>query len=65
VDPVAMDMYALDLINAEREKDERYIIATSPDTNFPNRADARHIVTADSSDYDLGSQNKEVIEVSI
>lgn len=64
-DPVAMDMYALDLINAEREKDGRYKITTSPDSNYPNRADARHIVTADSSEYDLGSLNKKVIEVKV
>ncbi len=62
-DPVAMDMYALDLINAEREKNSQYLISTSQNSNYPTRADARHIVTAESTS--LGYLNKKVIEVSL
>lgn len=62
-DPVAMDMHALKLINEERTKYNLYEITTEPDLNYPNRADARHIITASSDEYDLGTINKEIIEV--
>ncbi len=61
-DPVALDMYALDLINTKREEDGRYKITTTPDANNPKRADARHIETADR--LGLGSLNKKIIEVT-
>lgn len=61
-DPVAMDMYALKLINEERIKKIMYEITTELDENHPERADARHILTA-GSEYKLGIINKEIIEV--
>lgn len=63
-DPVAMDMYALSLINTERKKyTNLWEIATVPDPEYPLRADARHIITAASEGYDLGVFNKEIVEV--
>lgn len=62
-DPVAMDMYALKLINDERIKKNMYEITTEPDVAYPNRADARHIITAGSQTYKLGIINKEIVEV--
>ena len=62
-DPVAMDMYALKLINDERIRKNMYEITTEPDAAFPNRADARHIITAGSQEYKLGIINKEIVEV--
>ena len=62
-DPVAMDMYALKLINDERSNyTNLYEITTELDPANPNRADARHIITA-GSEYKLGIINKEIIEV--
>ena len=61
-DPVAMDMYALKVINDERIKKNMYEITTELDPVNPNRADARHIITA-GSEYKLGIINKEIIEV--
>ena len=62
-DPVALDMYALKLINDERIKKNMYEITTEQDAAYPNRADARHILTAGSKTYKLGIINKEIVEV--
>jgi len=62
-DPVAMDMYALKMINDERTAKGMYEITTEPDPANPTRADARHILTASSGSYELGTINKEIIEV--
>lgn len=65
-DPVAIDMHALKLINDERSKyTSLFEIATEPDSNYPNRVDARHIISASSDKYDLGTINREIIEVSL
>jgi uncharacterized protein (DUF362 family) len=62
-DPVAIDMYALTMINTERTNRGMYAISTSQDPANPSRADARHLLTAASSDYNLGSINKKIFEV--
>ncbi len=63
VDPVTMDMHALDLINTERQNKGLGTIPLEPDPVNAGPVDARHIVTAGSDKFQLGKFNKEVIEV--
>ncbi len=62
-DPVAVDMYAFDLINTERQNKGLGAIALEPEPVNTGPVDARHIITAASQEYNLGIFNYEIIEV--
>lgn len=65
-DPVAMDMYALSLINEKRSTiSGQHQITTEPDQADANRADARHIITASKKPYSLGATNFEIVPVAV
>jgi hypothetical protein len=55
-DPVAMDSWALDTINAYRRSKNIWTIGVTPDPD-PNHWDARHVFLASQQPYNLGSMN--------
>lgn len=61
-DPVAVDSWALDTINAYRSEMKKWTIGVVPDPN--GRWDARHIFQA-STLYNLGSMNYDEVKVEV
>jgi uncharacterized protein (DUF362 family) len=63
-DPVAVDLYALNLINTERNKTPSATppISLQPDPKYP---DARHLATAGSNPYSLGKLNYKLVELTL
>jgi hypothetical protein len=62
-DPVAMDSWGLDTINAFRVKNNVWTVSVTPDPT-PNHWDARHLFLASQPPYNLGSMNYAEVEVS-